>query len=82
MLETTAAKYTLASAQDYPEALRHASIHMQKLVAAATGWDPTDAYLHMSLHGDVETYQACKPCEVNLIIRLGVPKADLKKYLV
>lgn len=82
LLETTDAWYTLASAPDYPEALRHASIQMQKLVAAATGWDPTDAYLYMPLRGDVETYQACKPCEVNLIIRLSVPKADLKKYLV
>lgn len=82
VLETATMWYTLASAQDYPEALRSASIQMQSLVVQATGWDATDAYLYLSLRGDVETCQACKPCEVDLILRLGVPKADMKKNLV
>lgn len=68
--------------QMYEEALRHASVQMQGLVAAATGWDATDAYLYMSLRGDLEVCQACKPCEVDLIVRLGVPKADMKRPLV
>lgn len=82
VLETADTWYTMASAPDYTEALRRASIQMQDLVAAATGWDPTDAYLYMSLRGDVETCQACKPCEIDLILRLGVPKADMKRPLV
>ena len=36
----------------------------------------------MSLRGDLEICQACKPCEVDLIVRLGVPKADMKRPLV
>ena len=44
--------------------------------------DATDAYLYMSLRGDLEICQACKPCEVDLIVRLGVPKADMKRPLV
>lgn len=82
VLETPTSWYTLASAPDYTEALRHASVQMQRLVAAATGWDETDAYLYMSLRGDLEVCQACKPCEVDLILRLGVPKADMKRPLV
>lgn len=82
VLETADMWYTLASAADFPEALRHVSVQMQDLVAKATGWDRTDAYLYMSLRGDVETCQACKPCEVDLILRLGVPKADMKKPLI
>lgn len=82
VLETPTMWYTLASAPDYPEALRSASIQMQSLVAKATGWDATDAYLYMSLRGDVETCQACKPCEVDLVIRLGVPKSDMKEKLL
>ena len=82
VLETADTWYTLASAAGYEEALRHASVQMQGLVAAATGWDATDAYLYMSLRGDLEICQACKPCEVDLIVRLGVPKADMKRPLV
>lgn len=82
VLETSDMWYTLASAAEFPDALRHVSVQMQELVAKATGWDRTDAYLYMSLRGDVETCQACKPCEVDLILRLGVPKADMKKPLI
>ena len=53
-----------------------------KRAAESTGWDATDAYLYMSLRGDLEVCQACKPCEVDLIVRLGVPKADMKRPLV
>ena len=70
VLETADTWYTMASAAGYEEALRHASVQMQGLVAAATGWDATDAYLYMSLRGDLEICQACKPCEVDLIVRL------------
>lgn len=82
VLETADTWYTMASAAGYEEALRYASVQMQGLVAAATGWDATDAYLYMSLRGDLEVCQACKPCEVDLIVRLGVPKADMKRPLV
>ncbi len=82
VLETPTMWYTLASASEYPEALRYASIQMQDLVARAQEWDHTDTYLYMSLRGDVETCQACKPCEVDLILRLGVPKTDMKRPLI
>lgn len=82
VLETRDCWYTMASAPDFPEALRHASVQMQRLVASATDWDRTDAYLYLSLRGDAELCQACKPCEVDLIVRIGVPKADMKRPLI
>ncbi len=82
VLETPTMWYTLASAAEYPDALCYGSTQMQDLVAKAQGWDLTDTYLYMSLRGDVETCQACKLCEVDLILRLGVPKADMKKPLI
>ena len=82
VLETRDSWYALASAREFPDALRHVSRQMQDLVCAATGWDQTDVYLYLSLRGDVVTCQACKPCEVDLILRLGVPKADMRKPLI
>ena len=38
-------------------------------------------YLPHILSGDLEICQACKPCDVDLIVRLGVPKADMKRPL-
>lgn len=82
LLETPTTWYTMASATEYRDALRNASIQMQSLVAKATGWDPTDAYLYMSLRADAEICQGCKPCEVDTIVRLGVPKADMKGKMI
>ena len=42
LLVTLILGVSLASAAGYEEALRHASVQMQGLVAAATGWDATD----------------------------------------
>lgn len=74
VLETESAWYAIACAQDYPEALKLASEQMQSLICAAYGWDLTDAYLYMSLQSDVEICQACKPCPVDLIVRVSAPK--------
>ena len=82
VLETADTWYTMASAAGYEEALRHASVQMQGLVAAATGWDATDAYLYMSRAATWKSARPASPCEVDLIVRLGVPKADMKRPLV
>ena len=60
LLVTLILGVSLASAAGYEEALRHASVQMQGLVAAATGWDATDAYLYMSLRGDLPGLQALR----------------------
>ncbi|RWR03413.1 acetamidase [[Pantoea] beijingensis] len=74
VLETPDKWYAIACAQDYPEALKQASRQLQTLIARRYEWDETDTYLYMSLQADVEICQACKPCAIDLIVRVGVPK--------
>lgn len=74
VLETDDRWYAIACAQTYPEALKFASEQIQQLICQRYEWDLTDGYLYLSLQGDVEICQACKPCPVDLIVRVGVPK--------
>ena len=74
VLETRDSWYVNASAQEYNEALINASKEMQRLLMGVTGWDPVETYMYMSIQSDVEINQGCKPCEVQLSLRLGTPK--------
>ena len=56
------------------EALVNASKEMQRLLMAVSGWDAVETYMYLSVAGDVEINQGCKPCEVQLSLRLGIPK--------
>jgi amidase len=80
--ETATHWYVNACAPEYPEALKRASKELQRLICKAYGWDKTDAYLYMSVQSDVEINQACKPCEVDLILRFGTPKLPQFKPLI
>ena len=66
--------YVNASAQEYNEALVCASKEMQRLLMNITGWDAVETYMYMSVQSDVEISQGCKPCEVQLSLRIGTPK--------
>ena len=66
--------YVNASAQEYNEAVMCASKEMQRLLMNATGWSAADTYMYMSIQSDVEISQGCKPCEVQLSLRIGTPK--------
>ena len=66
--------YIIASALEYADALKAASVEMARLLSKAYGWDITDCFIYLSLQGDVEVCQACKPVDLELIIRMGVPK--------
>ena len=61
-------------AQEFDEALMNVSKEMQRLLMRITGWDAVDTYMYMSVQSDVELSQACKPCEVQLSLRMGTPK--------
>ena len=74
VLETDDKWYVNANAQEYNEALVSASKEMQRLLVDVTGWDGVEAYMYLSVAGDVEINQGCKPCEVQLSLRLGIPK--------
>lgn len=74
VLETADKWYVNASAQEYNEALVNGSKELQRLLMAATGWDAVETYMYMSVRSDVEISQGCKPCEVQLSLRIGTPK--------
>ncbi len=74
ILETKDKWYVVASHKEYTPALIKASEQMQDLICATYGLDQTDAYLYLSLEGDVELNQACQPCPIEIVVRLGVPK--------
>ena len=74
VLETADKWYVNANAQEYNEALVNASKEMQRLLMAVSGWDAVETYMYLSVAGDVEINQGCKPCEVQLSLRLGIPK--------
>lgn len=74
--------YVNACADEYPDAVKFASKEMQRLIMNVTGWDKTDTYMYMSVQCDVEINQACKPCEVPLIVRMGAPKLSQFEPLI
>lgn len=74
VLETMDEWYVNASAQEFDEALMNGSKEMQRLLMGLTGWDAVETYMYMSVRSDVELNQACKPCEVQLSLRIGTPK--------
>ena len=74
VLETHEKWYVNACAQEYNEALVNASKELQRLLMGVTGWDAIEAYMYMSVQSDVEINQGCKPCEVQLSLRIGTPK--------
>lgn len=74
VLETHDKWYVNASAQEFNEALMNGSKEMQRLLKRITGWDDVETYMYMSVQSDVELNQACKPCEVQLSLRVGTPK--------
>lgn len=81
VLETADKWYAIANAAEYPAALKYAAEQLQTLICHAYGWDLTDAYLYMSLQSDTELCQACKPCAVDLIVRVGTPKLSHKPLI-
>ncbi len=81
LLETADKWFSIASAPDYNTALKNVSLEMQDLICRTYGWDKTDAYLYMSIQGDVEICQACQPCLVDMILRLGIPKQPGKPLI-
>lgn len=74
VLETADRWYTIGHGKEYYEALKKTSGYLQELIMKAYGWDATDAYLYLSVQGDVEVCQSCAPCAVEMVLRCGVPK--------
>ena len=81
VIETADAWHVVSARKDYTSALIDASAQMQELVCAAYGLDPTDAYLYLSLEGDVCINQGCQPCPVEIVLRISMPKRSDKPLL-
>lgn len=81
MLETNDKWYTMANAKNYTEALKLVTEDMQKLIVNAYDWDATDAYLYMSIQGNVEICQGCRPSPWDIILRFSVPKIKGKPLI-
>lgn len=47
---------------------------MQQLIMQAYNWDATDAGIYMSIQGEIEVCQSCKPSDLDLVLRFGIPK--------
>lgn len=76
VLETKDAWHVMACDLDYTKALTEAARQAQDLVGEAYGWDQTDAYLYLTLEGDVHVNQGCQPCPVPMVLRISMPKRD------
>lgn len=81
IMETEDKWYTIATADEYNDALKLVTEDMQKLLMKAYNWDATDAGIYMSMQGDVEVCQSCKPSDLDLVLRFGVPKQPDKPLI-
>ena len=80
--ETATHWYVNASGKTYEETLKAASLELRRLMEPVYGWDKTDLYLYLSIQGDVEINQACRPVAVDMILRFGIPKIPGKRPLI
>lgn len=82
VLETEDMWYAIGSHDDFEKALHYASKQIQDLICKQYGWDRTDAYLYMSAAGSFEICQGCKPSDLPVAVRFGIPKIESKPGLI
>lgn len=81
--ETADCWYVNSKGRDYDESLILASKELCRLMGPVYGWDATDIFIYLSLQGNVEINQACRPIHDEMVnIRVGIPKIPGKKPLV
>lgn len=78
IMETADRWYTIATAEEYNDALKLVTKDMRKLLMDAYGWNENDTTIYLSLQGDVEVCQSCTPSDLDIVLRLGVPKREDK----
>lgn len=82
VLETSDMWYAIGSDHDFTKALHFASKQIQDLLSKAYGWDNTDTFLYMSAAGSFEICQGCKPSDLPVAVRFGVPKVESKPNII
>jgi len=82
MVETSDSWYTVAIHEDTQSAIKISSEDMQDLLVEHWNLSPTDAYLLMSVAGDVEICQCCKPSNLDVVTRFRIPKIENMAQLI
>lgn len=68
--------------EDTQSAIKISSEDMQDLLVEHWNLSPTDAYLLMSVAGDVEICQRCKPSNLDVVTRFRNPKLENMTRLI
>jgi amidase len=74
--ETEETWITHGTAVEYPDAMREACREAARLLAGEWGMSMEDAFVLLSIRGDVGVAQACKPSPFASIARVVLPKLD------
>ena len=74
--ETEDAWIAHGTAVEYPDAMREASREAARLLAGEWGLSMEDAFVLLSIRGDVGVAQACKPSPFASIARVVLPKLE------
>lgn len=85
MVETEDSWYTVASHTNTDRAIQIACEDMQQMLVKKWGLSLVDAYLLMSVAGDVQLCQCCKPSpdvEMDVIARFKMPKLENMPRLI
>ena len=76
MSETEESWIAHGTAVEYPDAMREACQEAARLLVGEWGMSMEDAFVLLSIRGDVGVAQACKPSPFASIARVVVPKLD------
>lgn len=75
--------YVNATGRNYDESLINGCKEMCRLMEPVYGWDATDIFIYLSVQGNIEINQACRPIHDEMVnVRVGIPKIPGKKPLV
>lgn len=81
--ETADCWYVNSRGKDYDDSLIIGCKEMCRLMEPVYKWDPTDIFIYLSLQGNIEINQACRPMHDEMVnVRVGIPKVTSKKPLV
>jgi len=81
--ETKDRWYVNTKGKDYDDSLILAARELSRLMEPVYGWDVTDIFLYLSMQGDVEVNQSCRPLSFDMVnVRLGIPKIPGQKPLI
>jgi len=73
--ETADCWYVNAKGRDYDDSLIIGCKEMCRLMEPVYHWDATDIFIYLSLQGNIEINQACRPIHDEMVnVRVGIPK--------